>query len=39
MADAIIDEWLKGGRDPDFGGIWFATPNVYEEKWAGYPAL
>jgi hypothetical protein len=39
MADAIIDEWLKSGRDPDYGGIWFATPNVYEEKWAGYPDL
>jgi hypothetical protein len=32
MADAIIDEWQKSGRDPDIGGIWFATPNVYEEK-------
>lgn len=32
MADAIIDEWQKSGRDPDYGGVWFATPNVYEEK-------
>jgi hypothetical protein len=35
MADAIIDEWQKSGRDPTIGGIWFATPNVYEEKRAG----
>jgi len=32
MADAIIDEWQASGRDPDYGGVWFATPNVYEEK-------
>jgi hypothetical protein len=31
-ADAIIDEWQKSGRDPDIGGVWFATPNVFEEK-------
>jgi hypothetical protein len=36
MADAIIDEWQKSGRDPSPGGVWFATPNVYEEKWGGY---
>ncbi len=36
MADAIIEEWQKSGRDPDYGGVWFATPNVYEEKRAGY---
>jgi hypothetical protein len=35
MADAIIDEWQKSGRDPDIGGIWFATPNVFEEKRRG----
>jgi hypothetical protein len=27
-----IDEWQKSGRDPDVGDVWFATPNVYEEK-------
>jgi hypothetical protein len=32
MADAIIDEWQKSGCDPDYGGVWFATPNVYEER-------
>jgi hypothetical protein len=32
MADAIIGEWQKSGCDPDHGGVWFATPNVYEEK-------
>jgi hypothetical protein len=35
MAEAIIDEWQKSGRDPDAGGIWFATPNVYEERCDG----
>jgi hypothetical protein len=31
IADAIIAEWLKSGRDPDFGGVWFALPHIYEE--------
>jgi len=35
MTDAIIDEWQKSGRDPDAGGIWFATPNVYGERRRG----
>jgi hypothetical protein len=35
MADAIIDESQKSGRDPDACDIWFATPNVYEEKLNG----
>jgi hypothetical protein len=29
MAEAIIDEWLASGHDPDPGGIWFALPKVY----------
>jgi hypothetical protein len=37
MTDAIIDEWQKSGRDPTIGGIWFATPNVFEEKRSGRP--
>jgi len=32
MSRAIIDEWQRSGRDPDFGGVWFAVPQVYEEK-------
>jgi hypothetical protein len=35
MTDAVIDEWQKSGRDPDAGGIWFATPNVYGERRRG----
>src|SRR5262245_28807624 len=32
MADAIIDEWRKSGRDPNVGDVWFALPHIYEEK-------
>jgi hypothetical protein len=32
MADAIINEWLNSGRDPDVGDVWFALPHIYEEK-------
>jgi hypothetical protein len=35
MADAIIDEWLTSGHDPDAGDVWFATPNVYGERRRG----
>jgi len=35
MADAIVEEWQRAGRDPDYGGVWFATPNVYEERRPG----
>ncbi len=31
MADGIIKEWLRSGRDPDVGGVWFALPHIYEE--------
>jgi hypothetical protein len=32
MSRTIIDEWQRSGHDPDFGGVWFALPHVYEEK-------
>jgi hypothetical protein len=32
IADAVIAEWLAAGRDPDFDGVWFALPHVYQEK-------
>ena len=32
MADAIIGEWIRSGRDPDAGGVWFALPHIYEAK-------
>jgi hypothetical protein len=33
MAQTIIDEWQASGHDPDAGGIWFALPDIYEQKW------
>jgi hypothetical protein len=32
MSGTIIEEWQRSGQDPDFGGIWFALPHVYEQK-------
>ena len=32
IADAVIAEWLAAGRDPDFDGVWFALPRVYQEQ-------
>jgi hypothetical protein len=33
IAQTIIDEWQASGRDPDAGGMWFALPHIYEQKW------
>jgi hypothetical protein len=30
--DAVIQEWLSSGHDPDEGGIWFALPKLYKER-------
>ena len=30
IIDAIIAEWHRMGRDPDFGDVWFALPSFYE---------
>jgi hypothetical protein len=30
IADAIMDEWQREGRDPELGGVSFALPHVYE---------
>lgn len=27
--DAIIAEWLKSGRAPDVGDVWFAIPAIF----------
>jgi hypothetical protein len=32
MANAIVKEWLRAGRDPDVGGPWFAIEHIYEAK-------
>jgi hypothetical protein len=32
MANAIIEEWLRSGCDPDAGGVWFALPHVYQAR-------
>jgi hypothetical protein len=32
MADAVIQEWIGSGREPDFGDVWFALPHIYEFK-------
>jgi hypothetical protein len=30
IADAIIAEWQRSGREPDAGGPWFALPHIYQ---------
>jgi hypothetical protein len=30
IIDAVIREWESLHRDPHAGGVWFATPEVYE---------
>ena len=32
MIDNIINEWIRCGRDPDWGDVWFALPHIYEQK-------
>jgi hypothetical protein len=32
MADAIINEWIQTGREPDAGDLWFALPHIYEAR-------
>lgn len=34
ICDAVISEWLKTGRDPNVGDVWFALPDIYEETFA-----
>jgi hypothetical protein len=39
MAQAIIDEWVASGREPDVGGPWFALPHIYQEtRMSGLPS-
>ena len=30
IADAIISEWQRAGRDPELGEVSFALPHIYE---------
>ena len=32
IADAIIHEWLRSGREPGPGDVWFALPHIYGAK-------
>lgn len=32
IVDSVIAEWRSMGQDPDAGGLWFATPEVYEQQ-------
>jgi hypothetical protein len=38
IADAIIEEWITSGLEPDGGDIWFALPHIYESKRPGSEA-
>ncbi len=29
----VISEWRASGYDPDLGGLWFATPELYNARW------
>jgi hypothetical protein len=35
IAHNVIAEWRASGRDPDLGGLWFATPEHYQARSRG----